>query len=92
MYKYGIQSPRWYRLRLLNPSPNLQNTQGIGANNIVTNPSKLVAHPTPNLSYIFNANNGNTAASVYLSNEFAPDALAPYNAPYVSIKYNPAGT
>jgi hypothetical protein len=61
--------------------PYIQNNQGIGIIATLTNPSKLVAHAIPSLSYIWNVNNGNAAPRLYLARPLAAIAEAPFSGP-----------
>lgn len=67
--------------------PFQKTTHGIGINNTVISPNKLVAPPIPSLPYICNVKSGNAAPNRYLKNPFAANALAAVVLIYVSTKY-----
>lgn len=70
-----------YPLFSLILSPYLKNSHGIGSIATLTNPSKLVAHPTPSRTYIWNVNSGNAAPSEYRITPLAAMADAPFKGP-----------
>ena len=63
------------RLRALILSPHHQNTIGPTLHPPAANPKTLVAHGTPNPSYIFCAKSGNTAPNTHLTIVLAAIAL-----------------
>jgi len=84
MDRYDILQ-KYQPLNLLFPlitSPYLhQNSQGIGIIATLTNPSRLVAHATPSLSYIWKVKSGKAAPRVYLARPLAAIAEAPLSGP-----------